>query len=213
MGILEALLERQRTQRGQHISVSLFESVADWMSVPILFQEYSGQVAQRTGLDHASIAPYGSYNAGDGKPIMISIQNDAEWVRFCTAVLQSPETIRHPLFSTNPDRVRNRQALNVVIREALASINGDQFIERLRQAKIAYGLIRNVQELLQHPALSMNEVETPTGPARLPLRAVPRTSLTQRKSVPALGAHTEAIRREFSPSNPSAASKPASDPT
>jgi crotonobetainyl-CoA:carnitine CoA-transferase CaiB-like acyl-CoA transferase len=213
MAILEALLERQRTQRGRHISVSLFESVADWMSVPILFQEYSGQVAERTGLDHASIAPYGSYAAGDGKPVMISIQNDAEWLRFCTSVLQSPEINRHRLISTNPDRVQNRQALNVVIREALASIDRDQFIERLRQAKIAFGLIRNVEELLQHPALSLTEVETPTGPARLPLRAVPRTSLTQRKSVPALGAHTWAIRREFSSSNPSAASKPVPDPT
>lgn len=213
MAILEALLERQRTQRGRHISVSLFESVADWMSVPILFQEYSGQVAERTGLDHASIAPYGSYAAGDGKPVMISIQNDAEWVRFCTSVLQSPETIRHRLFSTNPDRVQNRQALNVVIREALGSMDRNQFIERLRQAKIAFGLIRNVEELLQHPALSLSEIETPTGAARLPLRAAPRTSLTQRKAVPALGEHTESIRREFAASDSTPDSKRVSDPT
>src|SRR5712671_955748 len=97
MGILEALLERHRTGRGRHVSVSLFESVADWMSVPILFQRYTGQLAQRTGLDHASIAPYGAYAAGDGLPVMISIQNDGEWTRFCTDVLKSPESVRHPL--------------------------------------------------------------------------------------------------------------------
>ena len=212
MGILEALLERHRTGRGRHVSVSLFESVADWMSVPILFQQYTGQVAERTGLNHASIAPYGAYAAGDGQPIMISVQNDDEWVRFCTTVLQSPEIARHPLFSTNPDRVRHREALNEFIRKALASINKETFIARLRQAQVAYGLIRSVEEVLHHPALSMAEVDTPTGPVQLPRRAIPRTSLTERKAVPALGAHTEAIRREFAtgtlnPDGPPASSR------
>jgi crotonobetainyl-CoA:carnitine CoA-transferase CaiB-like acyl-CoA transferase len=199
MGILEALLERHRTGRGRHISVSLFESVADWMSVPILFQQYAGQVAQRTGLNHASIAPYGAYAAGDGQPVMISVQNDDEWVRFCNAVLKSPEIIRHPLFSTNPDRVLHREALDEVIRKALAPINKEEFIARLRHAQVAFGLIRTVEEVLHHPALSMTEVDTPTGPVQLPRRAIPRTSLTERKAVPALGAHTENIRREFAP--------------
>ena len=202
MGILEALLERHRTGRGRHVSVSLFESVADWMSVPILFQQYTGQVAERTGLNHASIAPYGAYAAGDGQPIMISVQNDDEWVRFCATVLQSPEFARHPLFSTNPDRVRHREALNEFIRKALAPISKDTFIGRLRQAQVAYGLIRSVQEVLHHPALSITEVDTPTGPVQLPRRAIPRTSLTERKAVPALGAHTEAIRREFATGTP-----------
>ena len=202
MGILEALLERHRTGRGRHVSVSLFESVADWMSVPILFQQYTGQVAERTGLNHASIAPYGAYAAGDGQPIMISVQNDDEWVRFCTTVLQSPEIARHPLFSTNPDRVRHREALNEFIRKALAPISKDTFIGRLRQAQVAYGLIRSVQEVLHHPALSITEVDTQTGPVQLPRRAIPRTSLMQRKAVPALGAHTEAIRREFATGTP-----------
>jgi crotonobetainyl-CoA:carnitine CoA-transferase CaiB-like acyl-CoA transferase len=197
MGILEALLERHRTGRGRHVSVSLFESVADWMSVPILFQEYAGQVAERTGLSHASIAPYGAYAAGDGQPLMISVQNDDEWVRFCTTVLQSSEIARHPLFSTNPDRVRHREALDEFIRKALAPIDKEEFIARLRQAQVAYGLIRSVEEVLHHPALCMTEVDTPTGPVQLPRRAIARTSLTERKAVPALGAHTEAIRREF----------------
>jgi itaconate CoA-transferase len=199
MGILEALLERHRTGRGRHISVSLFESVADWMTVPILFQRYTGQVAQRTGLNHASIAPYGAYAAGDGQPVMISVQNDDEWARFCATVLQSPEITRHPQFSTNSDRVRHREALDEFIRQALAPIDKDEFISRLRRAQVAFGLIRSVEEVLRHPALSMSEVDTPTGPVQLPRRAVPRTSLTERKTVPALGAHTESIRREFAP--------------
>jgi crotonobetainyl-CoA:carnitine CoA-transferase CaiB-like acyl-CoA transferase len=197
LGILEALLERQRTGRGRHISISLFESVADWMSVPLLFQQYTGQVAQQTGLHHASIAPYGPYSAGDGRPVMISIQNDAEWTRFCSSVLHSPEIIRHPLFSTNPERVRNREALDEVIRKTLAPLHRAEFIRRMRDAHIAFGLIRSVEELSAHPALTMTEIDTPTGPVRLPQRALPRTSLTHRKSVPAFGSHTEAIRKEF----------------
>jgi crotonobetainyl-CoA:carnitine CoA-transferase CaiB-like acyl-CoA transferase len=213
MGILEALLERHRTGQGCHVSVSLFESVADWMSVPILFQQYSGQVAERTGLNHASIAPYGAYAAGDGQPIMISVQNDDEWVRFCATVLQSPEIARHPLLSTNPDRVRHREALDEFIRKALAPINEKEFIARLRQAQVAYGLIRSMQEVLNHPALSMTEVDTQTGPVQLPRRAIPRTSLTERKAVPALGAHTEAIRREFATGMPSPNGPPVSSRT
>jgi crotonobetainyl-CoA:carnitine CoA-transferase CaiB-like acyl-CoA transferase len=202
MGILEALLERHRTGRGRHVSVSLFEAVADWMSVPILFQQYTGRVAERTGLNHASIAPYGAYAAGDGQPVMISVQNDGEWGRFCTTVLESPEMARDPLFSTNTERVRHREALDEAIRQALAPIDKEEFIARLRQAQVAYGLIRSVEEVLHHPALSMSEVETPTGPVQLPRRAMPRTSLAKRKAVPALGANTEAIRREFSTSTP-----------
>jgi crotonobetainyl-CoA:carnitine CoA-transferase CaiB-like acyl-CoA transferase len=197
MGILEALIERHRTGRGRHISVSLFECVADWMSVPILFQQYAGRVAERTGLNHASIAPYGAYAAGDHQALMISVQNEDEWVRFCTTVLQMPEVARHPLLSTNPDRVRHRDILDELIRKALAPINQQQFIDRLRKAQVAFGRIRSMDEVLDHPALSMAEVETPTGPVRLPRRALPRTSLTERKAAPALGAHTEAIRREF----------------
>jgi crotonobetainyl-CoA:carnitine CoA-transferase CaiB-like acyl-CoA transferase len=213
MGILEALLERHRTRRGRHVSVSLFESVADWMSVPILFQQYTGQVAERTGLNHASIAPYGAYAAGDGQPIMISVQNEDEWLRFCATVLQSPEIARHPLLATNPDRVRHREALDEFIRKALASIDKETFITRLRQAHVAYGLIRSVEEVLHHPALSLSEVDTQTGPVQLPRRAIPRTSLTGRKAVPALGAHTEAIRREFANGAPNPDSPPASNRT
>jgi crotonobetainyl-CoA:carnitine CoA-transferase CaiB-like acyl-CoA transferase len=201
LGIVEALFERQQTGRGRHVSVSLFESVADWMSVPLLFQQYAGHVAERTGLNHATLAPYGPYSAGDGHPVMISIQNDAEWVRFCASVLQSPETTRHPLFSNIEDRVRNRAALDEVIRKALAPLNREQFIQRLRDAKIAFGLIRSMKELLDHPALTMTEVDTPTGPVRLPQRALPRTSSVERKSVPAYGANTEAIRKEFASDN------------
>jgi crotonobetainyl-CoA:carnitine CoA-transferase CaiB-like acyl-CoA transferase len=197
MGILEALLERYRTGRGRHISVSLFECVADWMSVPILFQQYAGRVAERTGLNHASIAPYGAYAAGDHQALMISVQNEDEWVRFCTTVLQMPEVARHPLLSTNPDRVRHRDILDELIRKALAPIHQQEFIDRLRKAQVAFGRIRSMDEVLNHPALSMAEVDTPTGPVRLPRRALPRTSLTERKAAPALGAHTEAIRREF----------------
>jgi len=197
MGILEALLERQRTGRGRHISVSLFECVADWMSVPLLFQEYTGRVAERTGLNHASVAPYGPYATGDGQTLMISVQNDGEWMRFCTMVLQSPEIARHPMLSTNSDRVRHRDVLDEFIRKALAPLNQQEFIARLRKAQVAFGLIRTLEEVLHHPALSMTEVDTPTGPVRLPRRAIPRTSLNERKAAPALGANTEAIRREF----------------
>jgi len=117
---------------------------------------------------------------------MISVQNDDEWVRFCTTVLQSPEMARHPLLSTNPDRVRHREALDEFIARPSRPLTKANSSPGLRQAQVAFGLIRSVEEVLRHPALSVTEVDTPTGPVQLPRRAIPRTSLKERKAVPAL---------------------------
>ena len=129
---------------------------------------------------------------------MLSIQNDAEWIRFCAEVIGRPDMVRHPLYASNPDRVRNRAELNRIIREALATLTRAEFIARLRKADIAHGIIRSLEEFTRHPALITAEVDTPTGPVVLPRRSSPRTSLFGRKSVPAFGQHSEVIRREFS---------------
>jgi crotonobetainyl-CoA:carnitine CoA-transferase CaiB-like acyl-CoA transferase len=198
LGILEALFERQQTGRGRHVSVSLFESVADWMTVHFLFQRYAAKSAGHTGLNHASIAPYGPYAAGDGNPVMLAVQNDGEWIRLCNQVLERPDIARNPLFRNNPERVANRAALDEVIRAAIAPLTQSELISRLQSAQIAFGLIRTVEEFTHHPALQTEEAATPSGPVTLPRRVLPRTSLRHTNPVPALGQHTDAIRKEFS---------------
>lgn len=197
LGILEALLERQRTGRGRHVAVSLFESVADWMTVPYLFQRYAPGSLRRSGLHHASIAPYGAYAGSDGAPVMLCVQNDAEWLRFCSAVLRRPELARDPRFAANPDRVRNRGELDGEIGRALASLNRADLTERLRAADIPHARIRDLEDFARHPALATSEVDLPVGTVTMPRRAAPRISLQATRKVPALGEHSEAIHREF----------------
>ncbi len=87
--ILEALYERERTGRGSGVALSLFDVMADWMSVPLLQYLHSGTAPARVGMNHPSIAPYGAYPT-QGEPIVISIQNEREWRAFCEGVLTQP---------------------------------------------------------------------------------------------------------------------------
>ena len=105
--ILEALIARGRTGAGADIRVSMFDSMMEWMAVPMLYTEY-GMPPKRLGLTHSALAPYGVFETADEVPILISIQNDREWAVFCTKVLGRPELARDPRFASNPARLANR---------------------------------------------------------------------------------------------------------
>jgi len=106
-GVLLALAKREKTGVGSSVKVSLFDGAADWMSVPILHQKYTGKGPNRAGLKHPSISPYGEYQSGDDKTIVISIQNDREWSRFCDELLAQPDLKQDERFSSNNQRVAN----------------------------------------------------------------------------------------------------------
>jgi crotonobetainyl-CoA:carnitine CoA-transferase CaiB-like acyl-CoA transferase len=200
MAVLEALYARQRDGEGREIAVSLFDAMADWMNVPFLHQIHSGQAPARVGLAHPSIAPYGVYAAGDGGEVVISIQNEREWVRFCAAALERPELAGDARFCDNPLRVANRPALDREIGAAFGGLTRDEMIERLRRADIAYGAVNSVADLAAHPQLRRIEVETPSGPVEL--IAPPARHLGEARDygpVPGLDQHGAAIRAEFAP--------------
>src|SRR6478735_6777791 len=94
--ILEALIERARTGVGRAISASLFSSMAEWMSVPLLAKDYGAYEWPRLGLTHPTIAPYGVYQTADKVPVLISIQNDREFTRLCEHVLDRPGLDKDP---------------------------------------------------------------------------------------------------------------------
>ncbi len=198
--ILEALLARAKTGAGTAIKLSLFDCMADWMSVPYLHQVYGGKAPPRQGTHHPSIAPYGAYKAGDGREVLIAIQSEREWKRFCADVLRRPEAAEAPTFSSHTQRVAHRGELDRLINSVFAELSMEQLVERLQTADIAYGRLNSVEELTCHPQLRLMTIDTPSGPVELPAPPV----LEQQKSptppryrVPALGEHTEAIRREF----------------
>lgn len=197
--VLEALVARGTTGRGRHLSVSLFHALADWMNVPYLQYAYGGKIPERAGLSHPTIAPYGVFACADGGEILLAIQNEREWARLCADVLGDAELAADSRFSSNARRVENRQALDALVSAALARHERAEVARLLTEAAIAFGQVSTMADLAEHPQNRFVEAETPTGPVRL-LAPGTRIDGTTRKfgPVPALGEHTDAIRREFS---------------
>jgi crotonobetainyl-CoA:carnitine CoA-transferase CaiB-like acyl-CoA transferase len=197
--ILEALIKRGRTGQGSGIKVSLFDGMAEWMTVPLMHQDYGDGAPERVGLNHPSVAPYGAYEANDGQPVLISIQNEREWVRFCAEVLDEPSIATDTRFDSNVGRVANRAALDDHIARKFGMLTADALAQRLKAAQIAFGRVNTVAQFSRHPQLRRATVPTPKGDVALP--APPAQFVGEPRTlgpVPAIGEHGEAIRREFS---------------
>ncbi|MCH8887993.1 MAG: CoA transferase [SAR324 cluster bacterium] len=166
--ILQALYARTRTGEGAALSVSMFDSMADWMAVPLLLHDLTGQTMARTGLSHPLIAPYGAFPVAGGGSLLISIQNEREWRRFCEGVLERPGMTGDPRFRSNVERLANREALDAEIGAVFTGLPRSEVEARLRQHRIAFGAINTVAGLSAHPQLRRATVNTPSGEIQLP---------------------------------------------
>ena len=202
-GVLTALYERERTGRGSSFTVSLLDALGEWMTQPYLYTVYGGQEPRRTGARHASISPYGPYQARGGE-VFIGLQNEREWAVLCDKVLARSDLITDERFATNPDRVKHDDELTAIIEDVLASMTPDEVVARLDAAGIASARLRTPAEFAAHPQLAARdrwrEADTPGGPVRalLPPVTVPGREPAM-GAVPALGQHTEAVLAEFLP--------------
>ena len=200
--ILAALFRRERTGEGAAIEVSLFEALAEWMGFPAYFALYGEKEPPRSGARHASIAPYGPFDCGDGETVFFGIQNEREWERFCDAVLERPEVAKDKRFEDNSRRVENREALEAEISGVLGRLSSAQVEERLEGASIANARMRSVQGFLDHPQLQARdrwrEVDSPAGPlsALLPPATISGAQPVM-APIPAVGEHTDRILREL----------------
>ncbi|MEM8949577.1 MAG: CaiB/BaiF CoA-transferase family protein [Pseudomonadota bacterium] len=196
--ILQALFARERSGQGRAIEVSLFHAMADWMNVPYLQYRYGNKPPRREGLKHPTVAPYGAYACADGKLLLISIQNEREWRWLCDGVLEMPDLADDPLFNSNVARVENRDALDRLIGDVFARRDREANIERLADARIAYGRLSDLEDLSGHPQARFIRVQTEDGPVELlsPGAVVSGDHQTY-GAVPALGEHEEGLREEF----------------
>ncbi|HKN52094.1 MAG TPA: CaiB/BaiF CoA-transferase family protein [Amycolatopsis sp.] len=197
-GILSALYERERTGLGTELEVSLFDSLVEWMGYPLYYAGYGGTAPPRTGTSHAAIAPYGTFAAGDGTEIVLSVQNEREWAAFCEHAVQRLEWISDERFRTGSARVANRQALETEIAEIFGKLTGDELAARLTTGRIAHARRRELDEVSSHPQLTtrdrLTEVGSPVGSlsAVLPPITVPGRA-PRMDPIPALGEHTDAV--------------------
>lgn len=153
IGIQQALLQRERTGAGSSIKVSLFDSAAELMAVPYLQTRYGGEVPERVGLKHPSIAPYGAFTCSDGRELVLSIQNEREWVNFCRVVLLDPALASAARFVNNHARTANRVELEALIQAVFSTLTYAAAVDRLTEAQTAYGAINSVHDLIEHPQL------------------------------------------------------------
>ena len=194
--ILEALILRGRTGVGQCIEIAMFDSIADWMSVPLLHLEYGGRQTTRHGLSHASIYPYRPFEGADGV-LIVAAQNDAKWGRLCELVLRCPEFAKDPALATNALRVKNRDRIDALLEPEFAALSMREARRCCDDGGIAWAVYRDVAGLSEHPALRRRTVTLADGQEVSLPQPAGRTVPGAPGPVPGLGAHTDEMRREF----------------
>jgi len=200
-GILTALFVRAKSGEGTVVDVALLDTLGEWMGYANYYTSYGGTPPPRTGASHATIAPYGPYRTRDGA-VVVAVQHNREWVRFCARVLEQPEVADDPRFGTNAARVGHRDALAAIIERVFTRLTSAEAIERLAAADIAHAQVNHVQDFLEHPQLAARdcwrEIDSPSGPLRA-LRPPVRIDGYEvaMGAVPELGQHTQSVLEEL----------------
>ena len=199
--ILQALFARERdpNRQGRVINVSLFQSTVDWMNVPYLQYHHGGFTPQNHGLKHPSIAPYGAFNCGDEKQILISIQNEREWQRLCEIALGDASIAEDERFSSSTRRLENREALDGLIETEFQTQTREAVITKLEAAGVAYGRLSDLEELASHPQVKFREIDVAGSVIQLLDRGAEVVGKVRKTlKLPVLGQDNEKIREEFS---------------
>ena len=199
--ILAALLRRERSGVGATLDITMLESLGEWMGFPAYFAHYGGTPPPRSGAYHATIVPYGPFDASDGT-VFLSVQNEREFERFCSVVLGNAALKDDPRFSSGPARLRNREAMHAAIESEFRNLQTSELIERLERAGIANARMNDMQGFWNHPQLAARGRWAKVGSPAGPLDALkPPFNLDgvepRMDAIPALGEHTKAILNEL----------------
>jgi formyl-CoA transferase len=201
-GVLTALYTRATTGTAHPVEVSLFEALAEWMGQPAYYTAHGGEQPPRLGTQHATIAPYGTYRAADGREVLFSVQNEREWAALCAGFLGRPELTDDPRFATGSDRVAHREELNAIVAGRCARDDAATLLADLEAIGIACAGVNDVAAFLDHPVLAARgrwrDVAVPGATVRALLPPADLAGVPARMDpVPAVGEHTEAILREL----------------
>jgi len=200
--VLAALYQRQSTGQGAEIQISMLESLVEWVMPAAYVAEYTGRAPARSGARHSFIVPYGGYRVGDGSSINLAVQNDGQWRRLCTVVLQRADLADDPRFATNELRLANRAELEALIEVLLADDTRASAEARLAEADVPFGTVNDLPSVLRHPQLEARgrwfDIPSPVGSLRalhhpLNIAGMPRPAA----AVPALGEHTTEVLAEL----------------
>ena len=206
-GVLTALYERAGTGEGSTLEIAMLAALGEWMLQPAYYSVYGDRPTRRTGARHGSIAPYGPYRTGGGSAVFLGVQSDREWGLVCREVIDRPDLADDPRFARNTERVENNDQITPLIEGAWSELTADEVVEKLDAVGIACARLRTPADFFHHPQLRARDrwrtIETSTGPIKALL---PPVTIAGREPamgpVPALGAHNDALRAEFTPRLP-----------
>ncbi|TDE41139.1 CaiB/BaiF CoA transferase family protein [Antarcticimicrobium sediminis] len=199
--ILAAVIQRGRTGRGCEIDLSMLDAMTEWMGYPLYYAYDGAPPPPRGGASHATIFPYGPFVVGDGRTVILGLQNEREWTAFCGVVLEAPDLAADPRFSTNSARAEGKVALTQIITDCFSSLTTEQVVERLDRAGIANAKMNEMADVWNHVQFEARDrrrqVDTPAGPipALLPPGGIGQPP--RMDAVPALGEHTAALLEEL----------------
>ena len=200
-GIMGALLRRARTGEGANVKVAMIDALGEWMTYPMLRHAYAGSPPPRSPTRHPAIAPYGSHRTKDGS-IIFGLQNEREWVTFCTNVLKQPDVATDPLFGTQHARRENRDALTALIEDFFSTMTSAEVAVLLEQHGIANGRLNDPLAAWNHEQFAARdkwrEIMTENGPVRALLPPFQFDGFEAvMGDVPSVGQHTEQILAEL----------------
>jgi itaconate CoA-transferase len=199
---LAALTRRATTGEGARVSVSLFDTMVDWLGYFPHLWWHRREAPERTGMRHPHFCPYGPFPAGDGRLFGFAVLSRDHWRALCLDVVGRPDLADDLRFGTNEARVENRGMLEPLLEELFAARTAREWLDLLEAARIPCGAVNEVPDVVEHPQLAHNrlvvEVDSPAGP--IPVIGSPFLVDGERPSsgaVPALGEHTDEVLREL----------------
>lgn len=202
IGILLALYQREKTGRGQFIDISMLDSIVSWLGYFPHHYWHAGEEPARVGMRHHYVTPYGPYLAGDGEYVNLAVASASDWEIFCRKVVEKPELLEDPRFSTVEGRRKNRAVLEETIENIFLERDHQHWLAQLKEAELPYGEVRGIAQVLAHPQVAarklIREAESPVGKVPVIANAVKMSESPARYDrIPGLGEDNEAILREL----------------
>ena len=203
IGILSALLARERTGQGQFLDVALLDGQVAWLTNLAGSYFATGQRPKKLGNAHPNIVPYQPFKARD-KYLIVAVGSERLWERFCQALEIAGTVGKDPRFTTNADRLRHRAELVSLLEQVFCQRDAEYWLERLRAADIPSGPINEVDEILNDPHIKAREMiveltHSTAGQVRSLGNPVhlDETPVSYRLAPPTLGQHTSEVLEQL----------------
>jgi crotonobetainyl-CoA:carnitine CoA-transferase CaiB-like acyl-CoA transferase len=192
---LAALVRRGQTGEGARVSVSLFDTMVDWLGYFPHLWWHRREVPARTGMRHPHFCPYGPFPARNAELFGLAVLSPEHWRALCVDVLERPDLLADERLVSNEGRVAHRHELEPILESEFAARSANEWLDRLRAARVPSGAVNDLAAVMEHPQLAHNALVARVGSTSRPLPVIGSPFLVdgvRPKSgpVPDLGQHT-----------------------